>query len=92
MRRFQFTIAGLLGVVVFLGIGLAALRAASDAWDAAPFGVTLMALLISVLLAVHRTDVRRAYWVGFALFGWAYLLASQLPTIELRLPTTNALS
>ena len=51
-----------------------------------------MPLLTSVLLAVHRTGESRAYWLGFALFGWAYLVMSLVPPIEARLPTTKVLA
>jgi hypothetical protein len=92
MRRIRFTIAGLLGFVSFTAIGLAALRSATDLWDSGVFGITLALLLISVLLAVHRTGVGRAYWLGFALFGWAYLVICLVPPIEARLPTTQGLA
>ncbi|HWE36964.1 MAG TPA: hypothetical protein VG406_10395 [Isosphaeraceae bacterium] len=92
MRRPRFSIASLLGVVVFVAVGLAALRAASPAWDAGLLGVTLGALLVAVLLAVHRADRRRAFWLGFALFGWAYLLVILAPGVEPRLPTTKFLT
>ena len=92
MTRPRFTIAGLLGTVLFLAVGLAALRAATDAWDSGVLGITLALLLISVLLAVHRTEGRRAYWFGFALFGWVYLVMSLVPPVEARLPTTKALA
>jgi hypothetical protein len=92
MRRPRFTIASLLGLVVFLAVGLAALRAATDTWDSGVFGVTLSLLLFSLVLVIHRIERRRAYWLGFALFGWAYLLMSMVPTVEVRLPTTKALA
>ena len=92
MKRPRFTIAGLLVLILFLGVGLAALRGATDEWDSGVFGVTLALLLVSVLLAAHRTGDRRAYWLGFALFGGAYLLLSLVPPIESRLPTTRALA
>ena len=50
------------------------------------------ALLISILLATHRTEKRRAFWLGFALFGWIYLGLSLVPSIQSRLITTKALS
>ena len=50
------------------------------------------ALLISILLAVHRTESRRAFWLGFALFGWCYLALSLVPSIESRFLTTKALA
>ena len=92
MRWFRFSIAGLLGVILFAGVGLAALRAASAPWDGAVFGATLLILTTSILLAVHRDQARRAFWIGFALFGWVYLAASLIPPVEARLPTTRGLA
>jgi hypothetical protein len=92
MRRPRFTIASLLGLVILVAVAVAALREATDAWDSGVFGVTLVVLLTSVLLAMHRTESRKAFWLGFALFGWAYLVMSLVPPIEVRLPTTQGLA
>ena len=92
MRRPRITIAALLGIVAFVAVAFAALREPTDGWDSVVFGVTLTTLLTSVLLAVHRTADRRAYWLGLAFFGWAYLVMSLVPTIEARLPTTRFLA
>src|SRR5262245_698361 len=92
MGKPRFSIASLLGLVLFVAIGFAGLRAASDVWDSGVFGATLLALLIAVLLVVHRTGEGRAFWVGVALFGWAYLVACLVPPIESRLPTTRGLA
>jgi hypothetical protein len=91
MRRVRFSIASLILVIVFVAVGIAALRAATEIWDAGLFGTTLGILLISVLLAVHRAGRRRAYWLGFALFGGTYLVATLVPPVESRLPTTAGL-
>src|SRR4051794_27752373 len=91
MQRPRFTIASLLGLVVFVAVSFAALREATDTWDSGVFGVTLALLLISVLLVIHRIEGRRAFWLGFTMFGWVYLLMSLVPPIEARLPTTKAL-
>jgi hypothetical protein len=91
MRRIRFTIASLLGAVVFVALAFAALREATEFWDSAVFSATLGMLLASVLLAVHRTERRRAFWLGFALFGGAYLIASLIPPVESRLLTTQGL-
>lgn len=88
----RFKIRSLLGVVLFAGIAIAALRAADDLWDSGIFGLVLLVHLTAVLLAVHRTDRRRAYWAGFAFFGWTYLIASLVPQIGPRLPTTMGLA
>ena len=92
MRRLRFNIANLLGVILVLGVGFAALRESSDLWESGVFTLMLAALLISILLAVHRTESRRAFWIGFALFGWIYLGLSLVPSIESRLITTKALA
>jgi hypothetical protein len=92
MRRFRISIAGLLGVVLFIAVALAALLASTPAWDSGTLGLTSLSLLTAVLLAVHRTDRRRAFWLGFGLFGWAYLVASLIPPIGSRLPTTIGLA
>lgn len=92
MRLPRFKIRSLLGVVVFVAIAIAALRAADDHWDSGTLGLILLILLMAILLAVHRTDRRRAYWLGFALFGWAYLIVTLVPQIGPRLPTTMGLA
>ena len=44
-----------------------------------------------MLLATYRTEARRAFWIGFALFGSGYLSVSTIPLTESRLITTKAL-
>jgi hypothetical protein len=92
MRKPRFSIASLLAVILVLGVGIAALRESSDLWDNGLFSVLLGILLTSILLATHQTESRRAYWLGFALFGSVYLGLSLVPPIESRLITTKALA
>ncbi len=92
MKRIRFTIANLLVVVLFVAVGFAALRESSDLWDSGLFTVTLGILLTSILLAIHSHESRRAFWLGFALVGWAYLGPSLVPSIESRLITTKLLA
>ncbi len=61
MRRFRFSIASLLGAILFISVALAALRASTDVWDGCLLGLALLILLTAILLAVHRTDRKRAY-------------------------------
>jgi hypothetical protein len=91
MRHFRFSIVSILGAIVFAGFGFAALRQADDLWNSALFSLTIGLLLAAVLLAIHRTEARRAFWIGFALFGWGYLSVSLIPFTEPRLITTKAL-
>ena len=92
MRRFRFHLGTLVILVLILGVGFAALRESNEIWDSSIFTITLGVLLISILLAIHRTGSRRAFWLGFALFGSAYLGLSLVPSIEPRLITTKALA
>jgi hypothetical protein len=92
MRRFRFHLGTLVILVLFFGVGLAALRESNDTWDSGMFTLTLGVLLISILLAIHRPEKRRVFWLGFALFGSTYLGLSLLPSIESRLITTTALA
>ncbi len=92
MRRFRFHIGSLLVLVLLMGVGFAALREANDVWDGGVFTLTLGVLLISILLAVHRMGSRRAFWIGFALFGWSYIGLASIPQVAARLVTTKALA
>jgi len=65
MKRFRFNIGTLVILVLFFGVGLAALRESNEAWYSSIFTLTLGILLISILLAIHRTEKRRAFWLGF---------------------------
>jgi hypothetical protein len=91
MNRWRFQVRSLLLLVVFLAVGCAALRESSDAWDSCIFWVTLVVLLSSILLAVHRASSSRAFWIGFALFGSAYLALTLVPSVESSLLSTRAL-
>jgi hypothetical protein len=92
MARLRFNIASLLVIILVLGVGFAALRESNDLWESALFTATIGILLVSVLLAVYRQGLPRAFWLGFAVFGWSYLALAVLPAINARLITTKALS
>ena len=92
MRRFRYRLGTLLILIMVLGVGFAALRESNDIWDSSILSLTLGVFLISTLLAIHRSEKRRAFWLGFALFGCAYLALSLVPSMESRLLTTKALA
>ena len=89
MRTIRFSIAALMAVVVVAALGLAALRDASELRAGATFLLTCGVLCVAIVGAVCRTGTERAWWLGFALFGWGYmLLAFRSP---FNLPTTALL-
>lgn len=92
MQRFRDSIASLIGVVGLVAVAAAGLRAATPDWDSGLLGVTLVVLLVGILLAIHRQGRKRAFWLGFAIFGWVTLGASLVPSIAERLPTTKGLT
>lgn len=91
MRRIRCSIANLLRIVLFTGIALAALRSGSPLWGSLLFTSAVAAMLVAVVAAVHRRDERRAFWLGFALFGWGYLLLCLVPEARSQLATTALL-
>ena len=91
MRYIRFNIASLLVTILIIGFGFAALRESNDLWDGRVMTLTLSVLLTSILFAVHRKESRRAFWLGFALFGWIYLGLALVPSMESRLLTRKVL-
>jgi hypothetical protein len=76
MKSARFTIAGMLATIGGLGIGFAALTHPNEWTASALLTMTYGLLLVSLLAAVGNHDIRRAFWMGFALFGWAYGLVN----------------
>lgn len=68
--------------IVVLALALAALRSPSDSWVGPMFSMTPGLLLTAVLGVVYRRGTSRAFWLGFALFGWAYWLLSFGPWFD----------
>ena len=71
---FRFSLRQLLLGTALVAVACVALRSASSTWVAALLGLTLLALTAAVPLAIFRQGAYRAWWFGFALFGWLYLL------------------
>jgi hypothetical protein len=91
MRHLRFSLAGLMGFVLFVALGLAALRCATPVWVATTFVLTRLTLGLAVLNAAYSHGVRRAWWLGFSLLGWTWLIAIATRE-ELTVPTLPASS
>ena len=91
MRGFRFRIGSLMGIVLVLAIGFAALKNASATWASAIFLLTCGVLGLAVIGAICRRGADRAGWLGFALFGWGYMALAFWPSEFLPNPPTLAL-
>ncbi len=90
MRGIRFSIRSLVFFILICGVAFAAIKESTDWWEKGTFSVAVLVLLLSTLLASVLAGGRRAFWLGFALFGWAYLLLSLIPPVETRLVTSKA--
>lgn len=90
MRMPRISIAGLMGVVLVIALGLAALRHPSPIRAGVAFLVTRGALTLAVVGAICRVGKERAWWLGFALFGWGHLNLGDWVG-GLRMPTATLL-
>jgi hypothetical protein len=92
VRKARLSIAGLMGVVLVASLGLTALRSATEEWAGATTLVTGGVLALGVVGAACRRGAERAWWLGFALFGWGYLfLIFGGAYTSLHLPTSSLL-
>ena len=74
MRRFRVSISGMMWVVAASAVGIAALRDASGFSLGLVFLLTRAFLGLAIVWAIYRRGADRAWWLGFALFGWGYEL------------------
>jgi hypothetical protein len=80
--RIRFSILGLMALVLFVGVGFAALRYATGWWSSGVFTATLIGLALSGAYAAHRRGPRRAFWSAFVAFGVGYMILAFGPWCE----------
>jgi hypothetical protein len=80
MRRARASIAMLLAYVALVAVGLAALRVSSRLWANVGFSLAVTSLVAAIAGVIYRRGAGRAFWVGFALFGWSYLIMAFGPS------------
>jgi hypothetical protein len=95
-RSIRFSIAGLMGVVVIVAVGLAALRKGSEAFAGVIFLTTSGVLGLAVLGAALAEGRPRQIWLGAAIFGTGYMILvfsrEPVPHPTPSLPTDQLLS
>src|SRR5271165_1100590 len=82
MKRFRFSIRALMVAVVVMGVAFAGLRSPSPFWANLWFSLDLAVLTLSLPAAVYRQGEKRAFWVGFAAFGWVYFVLTLAPWFQ----------
>jgi len=63
----------MLALVAVAALGCAAMRSGSWLWASVTFTMTLGFLGLAIVGAIYHRGERRAFWLGFATFGWIYL-------------------
>ena len=79
MVRLRFSMAGLMGLVFLLAVGMAALKSANKLWAVLVTTFVMGVLLFAVLGIAYSSGPMRRFWSGFALFGWSYLVFIYAP-------------
>jgi hypothetical protein len=78
MNRFRVTIRSAMALVLFAGVGFAALRDPSVWWLGGVLACLIGLLLTACVGAMYRTGRERAFWLGIVVFGGGYLLLSRV--------------
>jgi hypothetical protein len=80
MTWLRFTLAQLMALVLVLGFGFAALRDADHYWADATYTIAILSVSTALLGAIVRRGPTRVPWIGYAVFGWTYVLLDFLPS------------
>jgi hypothetical protein len=82
MRRYSFSIRGLMSIIAIIGLALVSVRTPSRIWANAWFSLALGGVTLAIPAAVASHDERRAFWIGFAVCGGVYFLFSLAPGVD----------
>lgn len=74
MKSPRPTVKGLMFIVAVIGVAIAALIRPIKLWAIVLPLFQLTLCLTAILGSLFRRGPKRAFWVGFAVFGWAYFI------------------
>ncbi len=80
MIRPRITIAGLMVIVLYVALGFAALTNANYFWADATYTLAIISIATALLGTIVRKGTARVPWIGYAVFGWTYVLLDVLPS------------
>jgi hypothetical protein len=78
---YQFSIRGLMSVMVLIAAGLAGLHYPTPLWANFWFSLPLAAVTLAILAAVYGRGQERAFWWGFAVCGGVYFVLALGPWV-----------
>jgi hypothetical protein len=79
VARPRISIRAFLALILFIGVGIAALRGATAIWASVMILAALGAICAATVGAALIHGAARPAWLGFAVFGWAYFLLCLSP-------------
>jgi hypothetical protein len=82
MRMARPTIAALMALVLLTGVGLAGLTRPSQLAAAFFFSAATVILTGAIVGALYARGSARAFWGGFAIGGWTYLIFQYAPPLD----------
>jgi hypothetical protein len=82
MRRSRLSIRSVLFLIAIFGVGFAALKHPTNWWSGGLLLGDLCLFVFAAMAIAYRQGSRRAFWLGFALFGWAYLVIGFAPGLR----------
>jgi len=86
MRMTRISIGGVMGIVIFAALAFAALSNSSELLASSLYSLMVTGLLLTTAVVPF---VRRPFWFGFAVFGWAYLIVAFGPMSPRPAPPPN---
>lgn len=83
MQGMRYSLGTLLGAMAVFAVTIVALRTGNWFWARALFTLALVLNLGAVLGGIFLNGKRRAFWIGFALFGLSYWFIANLPSLRI---------
>ena len=74
MRRLRLSIAQIMLLVLLIGLAIGVLRSPSPLLARVTWTSTAALLCWAIVAAIFRPVRHRAFWSGFAVFGWVHLV------------------
>src|SRR5262245_285059 len=74
MSRIRFSMTSAMLAVALCALTFAGLRADATMWTKILFMAVFFGMVLSILGVIYSRGERRAFWVGFAMLGWGFLV------------------